>query len=120
MKTRLQLQGELQRADSNAPRVYKNALDVFQKTWRTEGIKGLQRGLFPAVSGRVSEVGVGGMESRWWEDSRGVVDGEIVRVQQGWDQARREEDSVRLEVGATPEPSRRWAALQQRAQSVRG
>ena len=51
MKTRLQLQGELQRANSNAPKVYKNALDVFQKTWRTEGIKGLQRGLFPAVSG---------------------------------------------------------------------
>lgn len=50
MKTRLQLQGELQRADSNAPRVYKNALDVFVKTWRNEGIKGLQRGLFPAVS----------------------------------------------------------------------
>jgi hypothetical protein len=49
MKTRLQLQGELQRADSNAPKVYKNVLDVFQKTWRHEGIKGLQRGLLPAV-----------------------------------------------------------------------
>ena len=49
MKTRLQLQGELQKADSNAPKVYKNVLDVFQKTWRNEGIKGLQRGLFPAV-----------------------------------------------------------------------
>ncbi|ORX40930.1 mitochondrial carrier domain-containing protein [Kockovaella imperatae] len=48
MKTRLQLQGELQKADSNVPKVYKNVLDVFQKTWRNEGIKGLQRGLFPA------------------------------------------------------------------------
>ena len=50
MKTRLQLQGELQRADSNAPRVYKNVFDVFAKTWRNEGFRGLQRGLLPAVS----------------------------------------------------------------------
>jgi hypothetical protein len=57
MKTRLQLQGELQKADSNAPRVYKNALDVFVKTWRNEGIKGLQRGLFPAVSLGVRNLG---------------------------------------------------------------
>ncbi|RXK41945.1 solute carrier family 25, member 34/35 [Tremella mesenterica] len=47
-KTRLQLQGELQRADSNAPRVYKNVFDVFVKTWKHEGIRGLQRGLVPA------------------------------------------------------------------------
>lgn len=57
MKTRLQLQGELQRADANAKRVYKNVFDVFRKTWQLEGIKGLQRGLFPAVSW-----GVGGRE----------------------------------------------------------
>ena len=50
MKTRLQLQGELQKANANVPKVYKNVLDVFAKTWRNEGIKGLQRGLFPAVS----------------------------------------------------------------------
>lgn len=50
MKTRLQLQGELQRADANAPRVYKNVLDVFAKTWKNEGVRGLQRGLLPAVS----------------------------------------------------------------------
>lgn len=49
MKTRLQLQGELQKLDANAPRVYKNVLDVFAKTWRHEGVKGLQRGLMPAV-----------------------------------------------------------------------
>jgi solute carrier family 25 protein 34/35 len=49
MKTRLQLQGELQKADSNAPRVYKNVFDVFAKTWRMEGLRGLQRGLLPAV-----------------------------------------------------------------------
>lgn len=49
MKTRLQLQWELQKANSNAPKVYKNVLDVFKKTWRMEGVKGLQRGLLPAV-----------------------------------------------------------------------
>jgi hypothetical protein len=49
MKTRLQLQGELQKLDANAPRVYKNVLDVFAKTWKHEGVKGLQRGLMPAV-----------------------------------------------------------------------
>lgn len=49
MKTRLQLQGELQRADKNAVKVYKNVFDVFAKTWRNEGIRGLQRGLVPAV-----------------------------------------------------------------------
>lgn len=50
MKTRLQLQGELVKADANAPRVYKNVFDVFRKTWANEGFRGLQRGLMPAVS----------------------------------------------------------------------
>ncbi|KAF8595572.1 mitochondrial carrier [Ceratobasidium sp. AG-I] len=45
-KTRLQLQGELQ--SKGAPKVYKNVLDVFVKTWRNEGIRGVQRGLGPA------------------------------------------------------------------------
>ncbi|WVQ70769.1 hypothetical protein IAR50_000291 [Cryptococcus sp. DSM 104548] len=48
MKTRLQLQGELQKHDPSAPRVYKNVGDVFKKTWQHEGIRGLQRGLMPA------------------------------------------------------------------------
>ncbi|WWD07259.1 hypothetical protein V865_005356 [Kwoniella europaea PYCC6329] len=48
MKTRLQLQGELQRHNPGAPRVYNNVFDVFVKTWRNEGIRGLQRGLVPA------------------------------------------------------------------------
>ncbi|WVQ86165.1 hypothetical protein IAT38_008333 [Cryptococcus sp. DSM 104549] len=48
MKTRLQLQGELQKHDPTAPRVYRNVLDVFRKTWQHEGIRGLQRGLAPA------------------------------------------------------------------------
>lgn len=47
-KTRLQLQGELQ--SKGTPKVYKNVFDVFFKTWRNEGIRGVQRGLGPAVS----------------------------------------------------------------------
>ncbi|PAV22061.1 oxaloacetate carrier [Pyrrhoderma noxium] len=45
-KTRLQLQGEL--AKGGGKRVYNSAVDVLAKTWRNEGIKGLQRGLAPA------------------------------------------------------------------------
>lgn len=50
-KTRLQLQGEL--AKGGGQKVYSNAIDVFAKTWRNEGIRGLQRGLGPAVGWRV-------------------------------------------------------------------
>ncbi|KAJ9125070.1 hypothetical protein QFC22_000023 [Naganishia vaughanmartiniae] len=49
MKTRLQLQGELLKS-SDAPKVYKNVFDVFRKTWANEGLKGLQRGLGPAIN----------------------------------------------------------------------
>ncbi|RPD82273.1 mitochondrial carrier [Lentinus tigrinus ALCF2SS1-7] len=45
-KTRMQLQGEL--AAKGAGKVYKNSLDVIAKTWRNEGIRGIQRGLGPA------------------------------------------------------------------------
>ncbi|KAI1793119.1 mitochondrial carrier [Ganoderma leucocontextum] len=45
-KTRMQLQGEL--AKKGAAKVYNNALDVIAKTWRNEGIRGVQRGLGPA------------------------------------------------------------------------
>ena len=43
----MQLQGEL--AKGGGEKVYKNAIDVLVKTWRNEGIHGLQRGLGPAV-----------------------------------------------------------------------
>jgi hypothetical protein len=42
------LQGEL--AKGGGPKVYNNVLDVFAKTWKHEGIRGIQRGLSPAVS----------------------------------------------------------------------
>lgn len=51
-KVRLQLQGEL--AKNGGERVYKSAPDVFVKTWRNEGIRGLQRGLVPAVSSQLA------------------------------------------------------------------
>ena len=47
-KTRLQLQGEL--AKDGGIRVYNSAVDVLSKTFRNEGLRGLQRGLAPAVS----------------------------------------------------------------------
>jgi hypothetical protein len=46
-KTRLQLQGEL--AKDGVKKVYSSAIDVLGKTWKNEGIRGLQRGLAPAV-----------------------------------------------------------------------
>ncbi|KDQ63237.1 hypothetical protein JAAARDRAFT_29258 [Jaapia argillacea MUCL 33604] len=47
-KTRLQLQGEL--AKGGVQKVYKNVFDVVSKTWRHEGIRGIQRGLPPAYA----------------------------------------------------------------------
>ncbi|KAF8716100.1 hypothetical protein AX14_012430 [Amanita brunnescens Koide BX004] len=47
-KTRLQLQGEL--AKTTNVRVYNNVLDVFRKTFKNEGIRGVQRGLAPAYA----------------------------------------------------------------------
>mmetsp|Transcript_3710 Transcript_3710/g.5395 ORF Transcript_3710/g.5395 Transcript_3710/m.5395 type:complete len:102 (+) Transcript_3710:505-810(+) len=41
-KTRLQMQNELSR---DKPRVYGSVFDVLQKTWKREGIRGVQRGL---------------------------------------------------------------------------
>jgi solute carrier family 25 protein 34/35 len=46
-KTRLQLQGELAKAGTE--KVYKNAFDVIGKTYKNEGIRGMQRGLGPAA-----------------------------------------------------------------------
>ncbi|KZW00018.1 mitochondrial carrier [Exidia glandulosa HHB12029] len=45
-KTRMQLQGEL--VKGGGPKVYKHAIDVLVKTYRNEGIRGVQRGLGPA------------------------------------------------------------------------
>ncbi|KAH9947120.1 mitochondrial carrier [Amylocystis lapponica] len=47
-KTRLQLQGEL--VKGGGEKVYRNTLDVVTKTWKNEGIRGIQRGLGPAYA----------------------------------------------------------------------
>ncbi|KIM32446.1 hypothetical protein M408DRAFT_20740 [Serendipita vermifera MAFF 305830] len=44
-KTRLQLQGELTKGGGK--RVYTSAVDVLRKTWKNEGLRGIQRGLPP-------------------------------------------------------------------------
>ena len=47
-KTRLQLQGELMR--NGYQRVYSNAFDAIGKTFRAEGVRGIQRGLTAAYA----------------------------------------------------------------------
>jgi solute carrier family 25 protein 34/35 len=43
----LQLQGEL--AKNGGLKVYNNAFDAMIKTWKNEGVRGMQRGLTVAV-----------------------------------------------------------------------
>ncbi|KAF8336334.1 mitochondrial carrier domain-containing protein [Cantharellus anzutake] len=45
-KTRLQLDAELRKGGN----VYSGPLDVFKRTWKLEGIRGIQRGLIPAYA----------------------------------------------------------------------
>lgn len=47
-KTRLQLQGELMR--SGYRKVYLNPFDAIGKTFRAEGLRGIQRGLTAAYA----------------------------------------------------------------------
>lgn len=51
VKTRLQLQGEL---DPSAPKPYKGVVDAFRKIWKTEGILGIQAGLGPGYAFQVA------------------------------------------------------------------
>lgn len=51
-KTRLQLDGELQK--KGGKRVYTGVLNALLQTWRHEGLRGIQRGLGPAVCFRHS------------------------------------------------------------------
>ncbi|KAG9285414.1 hypothetical protein G9A89_010889 [Geosiphon pyriformis] len=48
VKTRLQLQGELTRANTNAPKPYRNIFQAFFVIFRYEGLRGIQQGLGPA------------------------------------------------------------------------
>jgi len=45
VKTRLQLQGELARSNSNYVRPYKNIFQAFYLIVKNEGVRGIQKGL---------------------------------------------------------------------------
>jgi solute carrier family 25 protein 34/35 len=45
VKTRLQLQGELARSNSNYVKPYKNVFQAFYIIVKNEGIRGIQKGL---------------------------------------------------------------------------
>ncbi|KAG9018980.1 Mitochondrial oxaloacetate carrier protein [Tulasnella sp. 427] len=67
-KVRLQLQGEL--AKEVVDKVYKNVGDVLVKTWKHEGVGGIQRGLFPAY---VYQIFVNGSRLGFYEPIRHVI-----------------------------------------------
>ena len=52
VKTRMQLQGELT-ASGNFVKTYKNPIQAFSVIYHNEGIKGIQKGLGPAVGYQV-------------------------------------------------------------------
>ncbi|KAG8946216.1 hypothetical protein FRC04_011962 [Tulasnella sp. 424] len=66
-KVRLQLQGELSKGGE---KVYKNVGDVLVKTWRHEGVVGIQRGLFPAY---VYQVLLNGSRLGFYEPLRRTI-----------------------------------------------
>ncbi|KAH0838072.1 mitochondrial carrier domain-containing protein [Lanmaoa asiatica] len=76
-KTRLQLQGEL--AKSGGQKVYNHAFDVLTKTWRNEGVRGLQRGLSPAVSSQCSFAASSLHFARFYEPFRQTINRVIGR-----------------------------------------
>jgi len=63
-KTRMQLQGELANAEQ---KVYRNVFDALSKTWRNEGIRGVQRGLGPAY---LYQIGLNGCRIGFYEPFR--------------------------------------------------
>lgn len=73
-KTRMQLQGEL--AKEGAQKVYKNAIDCLAKTWRNEGIRGLQRGLNTAYAYQIL---LNGSRLGFYEPIRGTINNVIGR-----------------------------------------
>lgn len=66
VKTRMQLQGELQNK-ANSPKLYKNPLQAFYIIYKHEGLKGLQQGL---VCGYFYQIGLNGCRIGFYEPSR--------------------------------------------------
>lgn len=67
IKTRMQLQGELAKADKNAPKVYKNPFQAFGVIYKNEGIRGLQKGL---IAGYLYQIGLNGCRFGFYEPGR--------------------------------------------------
>lgn len=70
IKTRMQLQGELTKADKHIPKVYKNPIQAFGVIYKNEGIMGLQKGL---VSGYLYQIGLNGCRFGFYEPSRQIL-----------------------------------------------
>lgn len=67
IKTRMQLQGELAKADKSIPKVYKNPFQAFGLIYKNEGIRGLQKGL---VAGYFYQIGLNGCRFGFYEPGR--------------------------------------------------
>ena len=67
IKTRMQLQGELSKVDTNVPKLYKNPLQAFGLIYKREGIRGLQQGLSCAY---LNQIALNGCRLGLYEPSR--------------------------------------------------
>lgn len=67
IKTRMQLQGELAKADKNAPKIYKNPFQAFGVIYKNEGVRGLQKGL---IAGYLYQIGLNGCRFGFYEPGR--------------------------------------------------
>ncbi|KAJ3364958.1 Mitochondrial oxaloacetate carrier protein [Allomyces javanicus] len=88
VKTRLQLQGELMRrheassTTSSFTRVYRSAPHAFGVILRSEGVRGLQRGLFPAY---LYQCVMNGIRLGGYEPVKHAINAGVVRAQySGW------------------------------------
>ncbi|CCE82344.1 Piso0_002065 [Millerozyma farinosa CBS 7064] len=67
VKTRMQLQGELEKADKHATKLYRNPVQAFLHVYKHEGIRGLQKGL---LCGYYYQIGLNGCRIGLYEPSR--------------------------------------------------
>lgn len=70
IKTRMQLQGELSKADKSIPKLYKNPFQAFSVIYKNEGIRGLQKGL---IAGYLYQIGLNGCRFGFYEPGRKVI-----------------------------------------------
>lgn len=70
IKTRMQLQGELSKADKSVPKLYKNPIQAFPVIYKNEGIRGLQKGL---IAGYLYQIGLNGCRFGFYEPGRHMI-----------------------------------------------